>query len=33
MDIVVYGFVQSVVLLLMAFGFSLVYGVSRLPNF
>lgn len=33
MDIVIYGFVQSVSLLLMAFGFSLVYGVSRLPNF
>ncbi len=33
MDIVIYGFIQSVALLLMAFGFSLVYGVSRLPNF
>lgn len=33
MDILVYGFIQSVSLLLMAFGFSLVYGVSRLPNF
>ncbi len=33
MDIVVYGIVQSATLLLMAFGFSLVYGISRLPNF
>ncbi len=33
MDIVVYGTIQSFALLLMAFGFSLVYGVSRLPNF
>ncbi|MCP4657735.1 MAG: branched-chain amino acid ABC transporter permease [bacterium] len=33
MDILVYGIVQSVSLLLMAFGFSLVYGISRLPNF
>jgi branched-chain amino acid transport system permease protein len=33
MEIVIYGIVQSVSLLLMAFGFSLVYGVSRLPNF
>ena len=32
-DIAVYGFIQSVALILMAFGFSLVYGVSRLPNF
>ncbi len=33
MDILVYGIVQSATLLLMAFGFSLVYGISRLPNF
>ncbi len=33
MDILIYGFIQSSALLLMAFGFSLVYGVSRLPNF
>ncbi len=33
MDIVIYGFIQSVALLLMGIGFSLVYGVSRLPNF
>ena len=33
LDILVYGFIQSVALLLMASGFSLVYGVSRLPNF
>ena len=32
-DILVYGFIQSLALVLMAFGFSLVYGVSRLPNF
>ena len=33
MEILVYGTVQSASLLLMAAGFSLVYGVSRLPNF
>ncbi len=33
MDTLVYGFIQSSALILMAFGFSLVYGVSRLPNF
>ena len=33
MEILIYGVIQSVSLLLMAFGFSLVYGVSRLPNF
>jgi branched-chain amino acid transport system permease protein len=32
-ETLVYGTVQSVSLLLMALGFSLVYGVSRLPNF
>lgn len=33
MEILIYGTVRSVSLLLMAFGFSLVYGISRLPNF
>lgn len=33
MEILIYGIVQSFSLMLMAFGFSLVYGVSRLPNF
>lgn len=33
MDILVYGVIQSASLLLIAFGFSLVYGISRLPNF
>ncbi len=33
MDIVVYGTIQSFALILMAYGFSLVYGVGRLPNF
>lgn len=33
MEILLYGTVQSASLLLMAAGFSLVYGVSRLPNF
>ena len=33
MDIVIYGIVNSVTLALMALGFTLVYGVSRLPNF
>ena len=32
-ELVVYGAVQSAVLLWMALGFSLVYGVCRLPNF
>ncbi|MEW6071361.1 MAG: branched-chain amino acid ABC transporter permease [Planctomycetota bacterium] len=32
-EILVYGTVQSAGLLLMTFGFSLVYGISRLPNF
>jgi len=32
-DILIYGAIQSAALILMAFGFSLVYGVSRLPNF
>lgn len=33
MEIVIYGVINSVTLVLMALGFTLVYGVSRLPNF
>ncbi len=33
MDILIYGLINSVVLLLMAAGFTIVYGISRLPNF
>lgn len=33
MDIIIYGIINSVSLALMALGFALVYGVSRLPNF
>ncbi len=33
MDIVIYGIVNSISLALMALGFTLVYGISRLPNF
>jgi branched-chain amino acid transport system permease protein len=33
MDIVIYGVINSFKLTLMALGFTLVYGVSRLPNF
>lgn len=33
MEIVIYGVINSVSLALMALGFALVYGVSRLPNF
>jgi branched-chain amino acid transport system permease protein len=33
MQILIYGFINSVALALMALGFTLVYGVSRLPNF
>ncbi len=33
MDILIYGVVNSVSLALMALGFTLVYGISRLPNF
>jgi branched-chain amino acid transport system permease protein len=33
MDILIYGIINSVSLTLMALGFTLVYGVSRLPNF
>jgi len=33
MDILIYGIVNSFSLALMAIGFTLVYGISRLPNF
>ena len=33
MDVLVYGFINSVTLALISVGFSLVYGVSRLANF
>ena len=33
MDILIYGLINSLSLALMAVGFSLVYGVSRVPNF
>lgn len=33
MDIIIYGIINSFSLALMAIGFTLVYGVSRLPNF
>jgi len=33
MDIIIYGVINSATLALMALGFTLVYGVSRLPNF
>jgi len=33
MDIVIYGTVNSIVFALIAVGFTLVYGVSRIPNF
>ena len=33
MDILVYGIINSFSLTLMAIGFTLVYGISRLPNF
>ncbi len=33
MELIVYGIVNSVSLALMAMGFTLVFGVSRLPNF
>lgn len=33
MDILIYGVINSVSLALMALGFTLVYGISRLPNF
>jgi branched-chain amino acid transport system permease protein len=33
MDILIYGTINSVSLALMALGFALVYGISRVPNF
>ncbi len=33
MDLVIYGFINSLNLSLIATGFALVYGVSRVPNF
>jgi len=33
MELIVYGIINSSALALMALGFALVYGVSRLPNF
>jgi len=33
MDILIYGIVNSFSLALMAIGFTLVYGICRLPNF
>ncbi len=33
MDVLVYGVVNGMVFVLMAVGFSFVYGISRLPNF
>ncbi len=33
MEIIIYGIINSATLALMAMGFTLVYGVSRLPNF
>ncbi len=33
MEIIIYGIVNSFKLILIAFGFTLVYGTSRLPNF
>lgn len=33
MEIVIYGVVNGMIFVLMAMGFSFVYGISRLPNF
>lgn len=33
MDVVIYGLINSVSLILISIGFSLAYGVSRVPNF
>ncbi len=33
MEIIIYGAINSIVFALIAVGFSLVYGVSRIPNF
>jgi len=33
MDILIYGIINSIALAIMALGFALVYGISRVPNF
>jgi branched-chain amino acid transport system permease protein len=33
MDILIYGTINSIALAIMAMGFALVYGISRVPNF
>ncbi len=33
MELIIYGIINSISLVLMALGFTLVYGISRLPNF
>jgi branched-chain amino acid transport system permease protein len=33
MEILIYGLINSIALALMALGFALVYGISRVPNF
>ena len=33
MDLIIYGIVNSITLILMSIGFALAYGVSRVPNF
>lgn len=33
MEVFVYGVVNGMIFVLMAVGFSFVYGISRLPNF
>ena len=33
MEVVIYGIINSVILSLYALGFTLVYSISRLPNF
>ena len=33
MDVIIYGIINSASLALIALGFTLVYGISRLPNF
>ena len=32
MELIVYGIINSVSLILMSIGFALAYGVSRVPN-
>ena len=32
-EILIYGFINSIRLALIALGFALVYGISRVPNF